>query len=61
MAKATWLDLNNVRRTRYVIQPMKSGVGFAVIDTYNDSNVTERENFKTAKDAQEFLRITRAR
>jgi len=61
MAKATWLDLNNVHRTRYVIQPMKSGVGFAVINTYNDSNSPVRENFEAAEGAQEFLRITPAR
>jgi hypothetical protein len=60
MAKATWRDVNGKEHQRYVIQPMQPGLGFKVIDTYNDANFPVRQYLETIEDAQEFLRITLA-
>jgi hypothetical protein len=60
MAKASWRDVNGKEHQQYMIRPMKSGVGFEVVDTDNFTSVPVCDNFKTPEDAREFLRTTPA-
>jgi hypothetical protein len=60
MAKASWRDVNGKEHQQYMIRPMKSGLGFEVIDTDNFASVAVRDNFKTPEEAREFLRATPA-
>jgi hypothetical protein len=60
LAKAVWQDTDDKAHQQYSIQPMKSGVGFEIIDTYHNANFPVREDFATIEDAEKFLATTPA-
>jgi hypothetical protein len=44
------------------VRPMQDGSsGFEVIDTHNNANAVVQSNFRTARDAEEWMRVNRAR
>jgi len=55
-ADATWQDGNNLEHTEYMVQAMKPGPGFEIIDTRNYANWSVASNFTTEADAQERMR-----
>jgi len=57
---ATWRDVSDVERTRYIIRPMKPGRGLEVIDTNNSANWSVASDFQTEGDAREWMRTNRA-
>jgi hypothetical protein len=57
---ATWRDVSDVEHTRYIIRPMKPGLGLEVIDTNNNANWSVVSDFRTEADAREWMRTNRA-
>ena len=59
--KATWRDTSGRENIRYLVRRMQDGSGgFEVIDTHNNADDVVERNFKTAHDAQEWMRTHRA-
>lgn len=59
--RATWRDVNGRENKKFIVRPMQDGSGgFAIVDTENNANAVVQSNFKTAHDAEEWMRRHRA-